>query len=105
MGISDIHGVWKEGPNDIADVLIQYYSELFTTSSLIPYQGVLHQIPQVIIDDMNQELTSRFKEWEVNQTLKQMAPMKALGPDGMPPLFFHHFWPMIEGDVTHSVLS
>ena len=23
----------------------------------------------------------------------------------MPPLFFQHFWPMIEGDVTHSVLS
>ena len=31
--------------------------------------------------------------------------MKAPGPDGMPPMFFQHFWPMIEGDVTHSVLS
>ena len=34
-----------------------------------------------------------------------MAPMKAPEPDGMLPLFFQHFWPMIEGDVTHSVLS
>ena len=32
MGINDSHGVWKEGPNDIAAILIQYYSELFTTS-------------------------------------------------------------------------
>ena len=24
---------------------------------------------------------------------------------GCPLLFFQHFWPMIEGDVTHSVLS
>ena len=54
---------------------------------------------------MNSELTSTFEEWEVLQALKQMAPMKAPGPDGMPPLFFQHFWPMIEGDVTHSVLS
>ena len=54
---------------------------------------------------MNQELTCKFEEWEVAQALKQMAPMKALGPDGMPHLFFQHFWPMIEGDVTHSVLS
>ena len=54
---------------------------------------------------MNHVLTSRFEEWEVLKALKQMAPMKAPGPNGMPPLFFQHFWPMIEGDVTHSVLS
>ena len=105
MGINDIHGVWKEGSNDRADVLIQYYSELFTTSSPTIHQEALHHIPQMITEDMNKELTSRFEEWEVNQALKQMAPMKAPGPDGMLPLFFQHFWPMIEGDVTHSVLS
>ena len=54
---------------------------------------------------MNHVLTSRFDEWEVLKALKQMAPMKALGPDGMPLLFFQHFWPMIESDVTHLVLS
>ena len=47
----------------------------------------------------------KFEDWEVVQALKQMASMKAPGLDGMPPLFFQHFWPMIEGDVTHSVLS
>ncbi|XP_075655057.1 uncharacterized protein LOC142625254 [Castanea sativa] len=105
MEINDLHGVWTEGPNDIADVLIQYYSELFTTSSLTIHQEALHHIPQVITEDMDKELTSRFEEWELNQALKQMAPMKAPGPNGMPPLFFQHFWPMIEGNVTHSVLS
>ena len=54
---------------------------------------------------MNQELICKFEEWEVVQALKQMAPMKAPGPDGMPLLFFQHFWPLIEGDVIHSVLS
>ena len=54
---------------------------------------------------MNQELTCKFEEWEVAQALKQMAPMKAPRLDRMPPLFFQHFWPMIEDDVTHSVLS
>ena len=78
---------------------------LFTTSNLILHQGVLDQIPQVISDDMNQEFICKFEEWEVVQALKQMSPMKAPRPDGMPPLFFQHFWPMIEGDVTQSVLS
>ena len=88
MGINDIHGVWKEAPNDIANVLIQYYSELFTTSRPTTHQEVLHHIPQVITKDMNKELTSRFEEWEVNQALKPMAPMKAPGPDGRPLCFF-----------------
>ena len=34
-----------------------------------------------------------------------MGPLKAPGPDGTPPLFFQHYWPMVEGDITQSVLS
>jgi len=40
---------------------------------------------------MNQELICKFKEWEVVQALKQITPMKAPSPNGMPPLFFQHF--------------
>ena len=105
MGINDHHGVWKEEPNAIAEVLTKFYHDLFTTSNPTLHQGVLDQIPQVITAEMNHELTRNFEEWEVAQALKQMAPLKAPGPDGMPPLFFQHFWPMIEGDVTHLVLS
>ena len=34
-----------------------------------------------------------------------MAPLKASGPDGMPSLFFQHFWGVVDADVTNSVLS
>ena len=30
-----------------------------------------------------------------------MAP----GPDGMPPLFYHHFWPIVKSIVIHSALD
>ena len=88
MGLNDSHGVWKEGPDEVAAVLIDYYRELFTTSSPPTHHEALNYIPQVIPDDMNHVLTSRFEEWEVLKALKQMAPMKAPGPDGMPLLFF-----------------
>lgn len=34
-----------------------------------------------------------------------MAPLKALGPDGMPPIFFQHYWASIGDDVAEVVLS
>ena len=34
-----------------------------------------------------------------------MAPLKALGPDGMPPIFFQKFWNTIVDDVVKAVLS
>ena len=34
-----------------------------------------------------------------------MAPLKALGPDGMPALFYHSFWHIIGSQVTNAVLS
>ena len=34
-----------------------------------------------------------------------MAPLKASGPDGMPSLFFQHFWGVVDADFTNSVLS
>ena len=54
---------------------------------------------------MNDELVGEFQEWEVVQALKQMAPLKAPGPDGMPPLFYQHFWSTVDSDVTDSILS
>ena len=33
-----------------------------------------------------------------------MAPLKAPGPDGMPPLFYQNFWHLVKGDVIHTLL-
>ena len=55
-------------------------------------------------DDMNIELAAEFKECEIQEALSQMAPLKALGPDGMPPLFFQHFWGLVGKEITSSIL-
>ena len=34
-----------------------------------------------------------------------MAPLKAPGPDGMPPIFFQHFWPLVGDEVTATILQ
>ena len=41
---------------------------------------------------------------EVEVALKQMAPLKSPGPDGMPPLFYQNYWSLIRSNVTLSIL-
>lgn len=91
-GIRDTQNQWQEVPESIASVLINFYQELFLSSNLSLANGVLDRIPHLISADMNQELSKEFLACEVQIALSQMAPLKAPGPDGMPPLFYQHFW-------------
>lgn len=40
---------------------------------------------------MDADLIRDFMRQEVDLTLNQMAPLKALGPDGMPPFCYQHY--------------
>lgn len=51
----------------------------------------IDSIPRVGTEEMNRILTREFQAWEIDNALKQMAPLKAPGPDGIPPLFYHNF--------------
>lgn len=37
--------------------------------------------------------------------LKQMAHLKAPGPNGMPPILFQHYWSSISDDVVKAIPS
>ena len=54
---------------------------------------------------MNQELTREFMAKEVEIALKQMAPLKSPGLDGMPPLFYQNYWSLVGNDVIDAILS
>ena len=104
LGIRDPCGRWLNQTEDIGQAFINYYTELFSSSNSISQGGALEKIPKVVTDGMNADLGGTFHEWEILDAIKQMAPLKAPGPDGMPPLFYQHFWPVVDKDVTSSVL-
>ena len=62
--------------------------ELFTTSNPQNLESVLEGIQEVVSRDMNSKLTAPYKAEEVELAIKEMAPLKAPGPDGMPFLFY-----------------
>ena len=66
---------------------------------------VLAITPQVVTQEMNHGLLAKFTKSEVDVALKQMAPLKAPGPNGLPPIFYQHYWNKIGGDVAKAVLT
>ena len=73
---------------EIVNILIELYDNLFSSSIPVQIEEALEATPLVITAEMNNELLAPFQRSEVDFALKQMNPLKALGPDGMPPLFF-----------------
>lgn len=107
VGIYNSANVWTENMEEIPEAFTshRFLSKLFTTSNPSLLNSVLDHIPKVITEEMNCQLMNEFSVGEVSDALKQMGPLKASCPDGMPPMFFQRLWPMVEGDITNSVLS
>ena len=59
----------------------------------------------MVTESMSADLMRPFTSEEVGVAIKEMAPLKAPGPDGMPPLFYQTYWTDIGMDVTQAVLS
>lgn len=103
-GIKDEAGVWRVQQEEIGAVLVDYYKPLFASSDQIVTPSILECVPTLITEEMNEALCCKFEESEVTKALHQMTPLKAPGLDGMPPLFYQHFWGSVKHDVISSIL-
>ena len=67
--------------------MVNYFKSLFTTSEGIVSTGTFDCITTMIDEEVNKSLCHEFEASEVANALQQMAPLKALGPGGMPRSF------------------
>ena len=72
-------------------IFVDFYSRRFTSSNGHDIDRVLEGVNKVVSDDMNVELLKPYSKEEVDVAIKQMAPLKAPGPDKMPPIFLSIF--------------
>lgn len=104
-GLVDNNWCWQVEEKEIYKIVIDYYSDLFKSSCPTEFTELLDAIGPKVSPAMNTMLTCDFQEVEVYKVLKQMYPLKSSIPNGMPPLFFQHFWPTIGNVVTKTVLD
>lgn len=90
-GLLDANGVWQTDETKMEDIAVDYYNNLFTSSNLEEFTELLIVVQLKVSTAMNERLLRLFMENEVRLALKKMYPLKAPGPDSMPPLFFQHF--------------
>ena len=95
MGLRNNEGVWVEEKEEVVSNLVGYYENIFTSSQPTHIEEAVTHVPQVITTSMNESLTRTYTEIEVEEALKQMAPLKAPELDGLPPLFYQKYWSVV----------
>ena len=73
-----------------------YFQDLFTSSNLVDYNGVLNSADHLVTPAINNTLLQRYSPVEVKQALFQMHPSKSPGSDGMSPFFFQKWVKMLQ---------
>ena len=102
--IHDNSGRLCTRPSQVIDIITNFYQDLFTTDGPSCFDEVVDTIPHVVSPEMNATLSADFTINEGEVAMRQMAPLKAPEPDGMPPLFYQNYWSLIGSDVSISIL-
>ena len=87
-GLKNNNNEWCTSDSQVEEIVVRFYESLFTSLQPSDMHVVLETIEPKVSADMNQELIKDFTREEVEVALKHMEPLKAPGPDGMPPIFF-----------------
>ena len=103
--LMDSKGLLCMNEKDIAQILIGFYQGLFESANPCSIDQAMADIPPLFTLKMNDMLQEEYIRAEMDTTLHQMEALKAPGPDGMPPMFFQHYWQTIRDDVLAAVLS
>ena len=92
--------MWQEDETVFSGILNRFYEELFTSSNRHGSDRILDGVHEVVTEEMRIDLAKPYTAKEVDYAIKEMTPLKAPGPDGMPPLFYQTYWTDVGMNVS-----
>jgi hypothetical protein len=87
----------------MSELALNFYQQLYSSEGSSEREHVLNLINSIVIDEMNSVLTVTLTDKEIEEALFQMGPTKALGPDGLPTLFYQKHWALLKPHVRRAV--
>lgn len=88
----------------IEAAFVCYFQDLFTAGANLNVADCIWHVQSRGTTQMNNRLLEEFTIEEISQTLQQMAPLKAPGPDGFSVCFYQQNWDTVHAEVNYDVL-
>ncbi|KAK5776022.1 hypothetical protein PVK06_043980 [Gossypium arboreum] len=82
-----------------------FFGQLFSASDSGADERIFGLVEKRITDDMNTFLLKQFTEEDIFNVVKSMAPLKALGTDGFPVIFFQRYWHFFGTEISKYCLD
>jgi hypothetical protein len=98
-------GSWVEGQEQLKEYVAAYFFNLFSSTAEQYSEDIIQAVSPKVTADMNNILCAEYTEEEVKKAMFSIGDLKAPGPDGMPSIFFKHFWTTVGDQVTAEVLN
>lgn len=103
LKIRDGSDVWHEKEEEIADIFMNFYSNLFSSSNPPDSEDILEFVQCEISDEDNRRLMEPVSTLEIKSAVFQLGGLKAPGPDGFSGQFYHSSWEVVGDDVVNMV--
>ena len=103
--LEDDKGHLKKGKEDINSICHTFYKNLYTKEpeDEIAQDSMLSKINVKVLGYHTLILERDITEYELYQSLKELKPNKAPGPDGLTRAFYLKFWDVLKHNYTESI--
>lgn len=103
--LKDDDGVWWRGEEHCERLLVRYFFDLFSSSMSADITEVCYVVKGKLKPSHVSWCERHFTNLEVKKVLFQMHPIKALGLDGLPALFFQKYWHLVGPNMCNMILG